>query len=178
MGKKIAVILTAGVLALGGASAAWAAIPDSDDGEFHACVKNSAGRNGHEVRIIDKQGGETCPSGWTEEVWSQTGPQGPEGPQGPQGPAPTFYTRSASFSVSANPDQDDVITGEKFCDAGDEVTGGGWELGTNPSPNVQVLASHQWHSSEQAHGWRVQVFNHSTTTAYELFVQIRCADIA
>ena len=31
-----------------------AAIPDSHDGEFHACVKNAAGSSGHELRIIDK----------------------------------------------------------------------------------------------------------------------------
>jgi hypothetical protein len=31
------------------ASAAWAAIPASDDGEFHAFVKNAAGSSSHDV---------------------------------------------------------------------------------------------------------------------------------
>jgi hypothetical protein len=98
MRKRIALVIAGGVLVFGGASAAWAAIPDSDDGEFHACVKNAAGSSGHDLQIIDKQGSEACRSGWTEKVWNQTGPQGPRGdtgaagaqgppgPQGPQGP--------------------------------------------------------------------------------------------
>ena len=89
-----------------------------------------------------------------------------------------FTPRAGDKAISANPDQDEVITDEVFCDTGDKVTGGGWELGANPSPNVQVLASHQWNGFDGTSGWRVQVFNHSTTTSYELFVQIRCADIA
>jgi hypothetical protein len=36
--------LAGGALVLFGASAAWAAIPDSDDGEFHDCVKNTTGQ--------------------------------------------------------------------------------------------------------------------------------------
>jgi hypothetical protein len=109
--------------------------------------------SGHEINIIDKQGGERCANGWIEKVWSQTGPQGPQGetgaagtqgPAGAPGPALAFYTRGGSQAISANPDQDDVLTDEVFCDSGDTVTGGGWELGTNPSPNVQVLAPVEW----------------------------------
>lgn len=97
------VVIAGGALVLGGASAAWAAIPDGDDGEFHACVKSAASSSGHDVRIIDKQDSETCPSGWTEKVWSQAGPAGPEGPAGPPGPALAFYTRGADEAISAIP---------------------------------------------------------------------------
>jgi hypothetical protein len=36
-------------LVLGRASAAWAAIPDSDNGEFYAFVENAAGSSSHDV---------------------------------------------------------------------------------------------------------------------------------
>lgn len=105
MRKRIAVVIAGGALVLGGASAAWAAIPDSDDGEFHACVKNKTGVSGHEINIIDKQGGERCANGWIEKVWSQTGPQGPQGETGaagtqesagPPGPALAFIPEAAA----------------------------------------------------------------------------------
>jgi hypothetical protein len=79
----------------GGIAGALAAIPDSDDGEIHACHSKFDGK----VRVIDAQGGAGCWTGESRLVWSQKGPAGPQGPpgepgptgpqglQGPQGPA-------------------------------------------------------------------------------------------
>lgn len=68
-----------------GGTAAYAAIPDSDDGEFHACVPNTGTLR--TAFFFDKQATPNpCPSGYTEKVWNQTGPQGPVGPTGATGP--------------------------------------------------------------------------------------------
>lgn len=75
-------------LALLGGGISYAAIPDSDDGEYHACVKNGEeNAGGHQVRLLDAQASETCPSGWTAKSWNQVGPTGPTGPTGAAGPA-------------------------------------------------------------------------------------------
>lgn len=76
--KKIVAIAGAAALVLGG-SVAYAAIPDSDDGEFHACMRNSPNSHGdeqdefdtHRVELQDSQAGKVCPSGWTAKVWNQ-----------------------------------------------------------------------------------------------------------
>jgi hypothetical protein len=47
--EGVAMVIAGDALVLGGASAAWAAIPDSDDGEFHAFVKNAASSSSHDV---------------------------------------------------------------------------------------------------------------------------------
>jgi hypothetical protein len=89
----LATTLTA--LAAGGAGVAVAAIPGSD-GTINACYDT-----GRDVRVIDREAGQTCSSRSTPLSWNQqgvkgdTGPQGPkgdtgdpgaQGPQGPQGP--------------------------------------------------------------------------------------------
>lgn len=79
------IVVGTGALALLAGGTAYAAIPDSDDGEFHACVSNAGSLK--TIVMIDKQAGTNCPSNYTEEIWNQQGPAGPQGPQGPQGPA-------------------------------------------------------------------------------------------
>lgn len=62
------------LLALGGV--AFAAIPDSDDGEIHGCYANNNGA----LRVIDAQAGQTCnTSRETALTWNQRGPQGVPG---------------------------------------------------------------------------------------------------
>jgi len=84
--KKAAVYVATGALALGGLTTwtAQAAIPDSDDQEFHACVPNTGTLR--TVFFFDKQATPNpCPSGYSEKVWNQQGPVGPAGPVGPKG---------------------------------------------------------------------------------------------
>src|SRR5687768_10654607 len=51
-------------------------------GIITVCYNRSSG----EVKVIDKQAGQTCPPRSIELHWNQTGPEGPQGPPGLQGP--------------------------------------------------------------------------------------------
>src|SRR5215204_4643982 len=61
---------------------AGAAIPDSDDGEIHACHQKNQGQ----LRVIDAQEGEACRPSEESLVWNQQGVQGATGPTGATGP--------------------------------------------------------------------------------------------
>ena len=61
------------------AAVAGAAIPDSDDGEIHACYQKNQGQ----LRVIDAQGGKACRPSEESLVWNQEGVQGETGPRGP-----------------------------------------------------------------------------------------------
>lgn len=65
--KKFVVALAAAGLAAAGTTAAFAAIPDSDDSEFHACVGNTGPVRS--IYMIDKEAGESCVTGYTEKTW-------------------------------------------------------------------------------------------------------------
>jgi hypothetical protein len=82
--NRIIAGIAGALLITAGATASFAAIPDSDDGEFHMCKADYSAFFGI---WIDKQANESCPSGYTEKVWNQTGPTGPTGATGPTGPA-------------------------------------------------------------------------------------------
>lgn len=75
---KMATIALGAIVVIGG-GVSFAAIPSSSTGMYVACVKNAPAfpSSGHDVRMLDKQAGESCPSGWTEKSWNQVGPQGP-----------------------------------------------------------------------------------------------------
>lgn len=60
-----AVLVAAGV--------AGAAIPDSDDGEIHACYKKDNGQ----LRVVDAEGGAECRPSEEPLEWNQVGPRGP-----------------------------------------------------------------------------------------------------
>lgn len=64
--------------------AAFASIPDSGNGTYTACLTPGGGTL-HSVFLIDKQGGASCPTGFTEKTWNQAGPVGPAGATGPKG---------------------------------------------------------------------------------------------
>jgi hypothetical protein len=68
-------------LLVAGGGAAFAAIPDSDDGEIHGCYST---RNG-DLRVIDAEAGQTCGNRETALVWNQQGPPGTPGTPGPAG---------------------------------------------------------------------------------------------
>lgn len=73
IGRKVLTTAIAALCLVGvGAGIAWASIP-GPDGVIHGCRKNTDGS----LRAIDSAA--TCPSGWTELNWNQTGPQGPAG---------------------------------------------------------------------------------------------------
>jgi hypothetical protein len=67
----------AALLAL--AAVAGAAIPDSDDGEIHACYQKNQGQ----LRVINAEDGEACRPSEKALTWNQEGVQGETGPRGP-----------------------------------------------------------------------------------------------
>jgi hypothetical protein len=77
-----ALVLGAAAL-LVAAAVAGAAIPDSDDGEIHACYQ----KNNGQLRAIDAQAGDTCRPSEVALVWNQEGVQGPSGASGLSGPS-------------------------------------------------------------------------------------------
>lgn len=155
-GKKIALAavggLTFGAIGLGVSSAA---IPNSQTGEFTACVANYTGT----VKIIDKESGATCGYGYVEKTWNQVGPQGPQGvqgvpgavgavgpagpqgdagpvgptgpqgdtgPAGPAGPAGQAVIETYESRGSASPQPGGITQVVVYCaDNNDQVTGGG-----------------------------------------------------
>jgi Collagen triple helix repeat (20 copies) len=76
--RLTAVVLAAGVLAVGGI--AYASIPDAT-GVIHGCYLKSGGG----LRVIDSAG--HCGMSETSLNWGQQGPPGPAGPAGPAGAA-------------------------------------------------------------------------------------------
>lgn len=83
MSLKRNFIIGASVLSLFGASTvAFAAIPDSDDGEIHGC-RNKLTKV---ITVINAEAGQTCPINTTSLVWNKEGPQGEPGVKGDQGP--------------------------------------------------------------------------------------------
>lgn len=65
--QKIYSVIGAIALAASGGGIALAAIPDSADSEFHACVANTGPVRA--VYMIDKDASESCAAGYTEKVW-------------------------------------------------------------------------------------------------------------
>jgi len=80
--RTLIVLGAAGLLALA-VGIAGAAIPDSNDGEIHACFKKNQGQ----LRVIDAEAGTTCGPAEQALVWNQTGPTGATGATGPRGPS-------------------------------------------------------------------------------------------
>ncbi|MGW5147521.1 hypothetical protein [Rhodococcus koreensis] len=87
--RAAAAMSSVAVLAFVGGGFALAAIPDSSTGVFTGCVNQQKQflSNHRTVYIIDKQAGENCSAGYTEETWNAQGQPGPVGPQGAVGPA-------------------------------------------------------------------------------------------
>ena len=68
------------------ATVAYAAIPDSGTGLYHACMVKTTGA----IRMIDRlsrrrRSGSHCVSGEVAITWNKVGQAGPSGPPGPRG---------------------------------------------------------------------------------------------
>jgi hypothetical protein len=71
--SRIAVLAAAGAVSLTAAAGlAYAIIPDSTNGVITACYPTS-GTNAGQIKVIDAQGGATCPAGSTTITWNQRG---------------------------------------------------------------------------------------------------------
>ena len=111
-----------------------------------------------------------------------TGPQGPtgaQGPVGPQGPPGVlgFYTRTATLLLVAGVT---VTTESASCDAGDVVTGGGYQFpqqivfgGPGSATSLHITDSRP----DGADGWLVTTVNQTGQPSLELTVYVVCADV-
>jgi hypothetical protein len=121
-------------LLVAGGGAAFAAIPDSDDGEIHGCYSNNKG----DLRVIDAQAGETCnTSKETALVWNQEGPQGDPGTPGTPGSAgASALTGRAEGPISASTQPRVVYAGPNGASTHDNNEPLVWHL----SPNATIVA--------------------------------------
>jgi hypothetical protein len=118
-------IASAAVIAVG-AGAAFAVIPDStNDGTIHGCYQKNEGQ----LRVIDKDAGDSCRPSEKPIEWSKNG-----------GPQPRFYVREAQNGPNTTNNKLVNVS----CDAGDIATGGGTRItgGGSPSASVQDLANY------------------------------------
>lgn len=87
IGRQTALVAVTGVAVVAVAGIATGAIPSASDGVIHAChEKPGLLADPGDLRVIDKEAGQSCRSNETALSWNQRGPEGPQGPAGPQGP--------------------------------------------------------------------------------------------
>jgi len=113
--------------------------------------------------------GETGPAGPQGET-GPAGPQGEQGPAGPQGPPGVldFYTvSSAVIAVGSGEERTAYVR----CVVGDEVTGGGFEIGGDGCMVVRRSSPGDYDNE-----WMVIVYN-SCVASQGLRVWARCADV-
>ena len=78
---------------------AGAAIPDSTDGEIHACYQKNQGQ----LRVIDAEEGQTCRPAEKSLVWNQEGVQGETGPRGPSDAFSRWHDPEVAATTLAAP---------------------------------------------------------------------------
>jgi len=163
------VALITGIVIGGGA---LTAIAHTDGAQVHACITEGS-RN---VRILSPTG--TCGSNELTRHWNIRGPIGLTGPtgetgatgargprglqgvpgadgeQGPQGPAGIAITEQRIVTVTA-PYHAETWTLTAFCDPGEIVISGGWDVPTSGNgENPNILASVPTIEDDKA-GWKV-----------------------
>ena len=161
-----AVSIAVTVTAVTAGGVALASIPDAN-GVFHGCYATTSGA----LRLIDPSKGQRCESGERAVKWNQTGPQGPPGP------APQIYTVDQQAAV-IQPQQN--TPGDVYCNIGDHVTGGGYNLegiSISDLSQIEVNYSIPVNSTGNANdGWGVDVYNTSPDTVY-LYVYAECMHV-
>lgn len=155
MNRKAKLIsIAAGIIALGGAAGgAYAAIPSSSDGVFHACVNNTGPVRS--IYMLNKDAGETCIGGYTEKTWNQTGPAGATGATGATGPAGSsaFVRVTATATPVANGGDGYIYDATASCPTGYVATGGGLKDATTGSRAGGIKSG----PAANGKGWRVYI---------------------
>lgn len=158
--KRIAfAVLIVFAALVGGLAVAYAAIPDSGTGVITGCYKN----NGGDLRVIDAQAGATCPGGYTQLTWNQTGPAGPPGLSGLEEVIITLPF------TSLQPDGE--TEGNAICPGGKVAISGGFD-------NVGALKVRAFFRRSQGDGWYLLVRN-ETASPVNVFARVRalCAAV-
>lgn len=91
------VLAAVALLAVG--AVAGAAIPDSGDGEIHACYQQNQGQ----LRVIDAEAGQSCRPSEESLVWNQEGVQGETGPRGPSDAFSRWHDPEVPATTLAEP---------------------------------------------------------------------------
>lgn len=179
--QRWTVITSSVVLAsAAGMGIAMAAIPDSG-GVIHGCYKTPVPVHGNPLSVIDSGAGGTCPSGYANLTWNQTGPQGATGAQGPAGPAGPpgisgyqiiTATPSNGYFSTIGPAVVAVVT----CPSGDKALSGGGTTEDSGGNITAVIADSAPVSGGT--GWRVTFYapaggSNSNDLAYAV-----CANVA
>jgi hypothetical protein len=126
---------------------------------MYACyVKNT----GTVYRIKTAGTPTKCSSNHTEFSWNLEGQVGPQGPQGPAGPSGITGVRQVfqTSTVGVNEPGVWVI----WCDEGETVTGGGFNVYNPPSTGIEVLGNGPLmvqNPESIEYGFRVHIKNHS-----------------
>lgn len=160
--KTLVVGVVLALVFIGGTTWVFA---QGDGFDVHACVNPSGG-----IRIVDDA--DSCRPRETLLEWNIEGPEGPQGEQGPQGdPGPPgvldFYTESSAL-ISVAPGE---WTAYARCSIGDEVTGGGFEIGGDGCMVVRCSSPGDYENE-----WKVEVYN-SCGVNQGLRVWARCAQM-
>lgn len=201
--RKRAFYTLAGLGLLAGvATPAFAAIPDSDDSEYHACVSSIGTLK--PVYMIDKEAGANCPSGYNEKTWNKSGMPGPagpkgdkgdpgpagpagatgekgdtgaQGPQGEQGPAGAGggSTRPLQYERQSvvNMPANQGIGPQMYCDSEDTVANGGYYIhDTSAGVDVRTIMNTP---SSVGNQWDYTFRNYSSTPT-QITLRVICND--
>jgi hypothetical protein len=116
---------------------AVAAIPDSGDGEIHACFQKNHGQ----LRVIDAEAGVSCGPAEEALVWSQEGPSGATGPRGPSNGFSRFHDAEVPATDFAEPRLLELQVPEgKFVTTGTAIV-------RNAGPGVATITCATLHAS-------------------------------
>ena len=86
----------------------------------------------HDTKMIDKQAGEVCNTGWTEKTWFAP-------------PAPQWFLKSTNYTLPAADAQGNLayVEADSVCPPtsvqGAEIMGGGYQVG-NPTLSINTPA--------------------------------------
>jgi hypothetical protein len=159
MRKLLAVGL--GLLLVGSAAVALAAIPDSNN-VIHACRKNSDGS----LRVIDTEAGQRCPNGYTPLSWRQDG-------------LPGYQVVEQSATIPAGYAEREFGAVQVRCPSGTRPLGGGGYGPQGGGANWVLTLSSPFMAGTDAIGWNAKFLNVGSVpdnqfdaTAYAI-----CADV-
>jgi hypothetical protein len=168
--RKLAIIVAV-VLSVWIVTVAYATIPDSQ-GVIHGCRKLNNPAKGS-VIVVDSEAGESCPSGFAELNWNQTGFTGYR-----------LVSRSAEGTYPPNSDGGLIVQ----CSSGERPLGGGGGILRADGSQAQGLKSEfalthssnpvDWDGDGVFEGWHIQVrYIGDTTEILTLRVWVICADV-
>lgn len=178
MSRRIG-LLAAGGLAVAlvvGGGTAFASIPDSQ-GIIHGCYDS-----GGNLKVIDTAVTASCPRGYSELDWDQTGPAGAQGPQGPQGPAGPAGAAGANGSTvlsgTGAPSDTTGNNGDFYIDTAAAVLYGPKANGAWPATGTSLVGPQGPPGPVTAGSLNLQIISSSGTSSVPGTLTADCPDSA